>query len=58
MSIMVLEYDAEEENKESQRFQLSHIMTPEEKGSFSIVGFHSTRNKDTLGGRARPVGAG
>lgn len=56
MSIMVLEYDAEEGNKESQRFQLSH-MTPEEKGSFSIVGFHSTCNKDTLGGRARPVGA-
>lgn len=55
---MVLEYDAEEGNKESQRFQLSHIMTPEEKRSFSIVGSHSIRNQDTLGGRARPVGAG
>lgn len=53
---MVLEYDAGEENKASQRFQLSHIIIPEEEGSFSIVGFHSTRNRDTLGG-PRPVGA-
>lgn len=48
MPIMVLEYDTKEENKESQRFQLSHIIAPGEKGSFSIVGFHFTGNKDTL----------
>lgn len=40
--------DAEEENKESQRFQISHIISSGDKGRFFIVGFHFTCNKDTL----------
>lgn len=39
--------DAEEENKESQRFHISHIITSGDKGWFFIVGFHFTYNKDT-----------